>query len=367
MNIVTILGNAQTYIGVLATFIVLCLFISKTEKESNFIIYTILKVGEDFKKHLKIHVDAINTEIKRSASGDLPWSELPAPVPRETEDRLNANSRNIMMITQKFFHNATKISDQFNPDPHFQEKEELPFIALLCLLLIITTMLVDCLTFIPLNLRCMFITLLLGTSTVFISVLYHKFFQDDHSQTPSATVHEKPNRKIIIFVIFILLLLWFFIAPFITSPVISVLLLTAIQLSGGYALKRKWILLCHKNNSYNRFMILKHYACFVIYILAVTALLTYGDSFLNWRGADKQSLENWHAAISLIESLPFCYYFILLFFSFNTLFGPLFMGFIYLNRKEREIIRQIRAHQQQIQPIIQQYIAERNNILTGIN
>ena len=52
----SILGGAQTYIGVLATLIVLCLFASK---ESNFIFYTIVFVGNDFKMHLQAYVEKI--------------------------------------------------------------------------------------------------------------------------------------------------------------------------------------------------------------------------------------------------------------------------------------------------------------------
>ena len=71
------LGNAQTYMGVLATFIVLCLFISKSENESNFIIYTLLKVREEYIKHLSAVVEEIKVEIKANSEKVMSGGIIP--------------------------------------------------------------------------------------------------------------------------------------------------------------------------------------------------------------------------------------------------------------------------------------------------
>ena len=362
----TILGAAQTYIGVLATFIVLCLFASKTREGSNFIIYTILMVGEDFKKHLRTYTDEINKEIEESAPKQLEQSDLDN-IPKDVATKLNTSSRNIMMITQKFFHNATQISGQFNPDPHFRDKEELPYIALLSLLLIITVMFVDCFKMISLEARCTFVNMLLGTSTMFVLVLYHKFFQDDSSRDEAAHKEiEKPNRKSILVRFFLILAAWFLVAPYICSPTMSVIVLTAIASIGVYIIKMKWIRLCHKNNRYNRFMIIKHYTFFVIYVAIITIVFRHWEVFMEWANYDVRCIDNWNNTVSMVASQSFCYYFILVFFSLNTMFGPLLAGFIYLNSKENEIIDLIESKRKEIQPIIRQYADEYNQIIATI-
>lgn len=53
------LDNAQTYIGVLATFIVLCLF----NNDSSFLFKTLMGVGNDMMAMMKNHVFALKQDI----------------------------------------------------------------------------------------------------------------------------------------------------------------------------------------------------------------------------------------------------------------------------------------------------------------
>lgn len=367
-----IFEGSQTYLGVLATFLVLCLFISKSEKESNFIIYTILKVGEDFVGHLKTFVEGIKTEIRSQSSTEgssAITGSLDVPFDKwspEKKKRLLQNRRDNMMITQRFFHTATKISEEFNPDTHLTNKEELPYIALICLCLIITALFVDCLGFIPTQTRCLFLNMLLVLSLFFIGVLYHKFFYDKNTKAEDINNIESTKRPSIIFVvvgIIALQAIGLFIAPFICSPGIAITVLIIIQALGMYSLKRRWIQQCHQHNRYNRSMILNHYAIFIIYVLVMTFAIYFWKVILPLIGYSADHYKFWMDTLSLMESHAFCYYFALVFFTFNAVFGPTLAGFIYLKQKEKNVIRIIRSQQQEIQPLIAELATEYKQIL----
>lgn len=367
-----IFEGSQTYLGVLATFLVLCLFISKSEKESNFIIYTILKVGEDFVSHLKTLVEGIKAEIRNQSNAegssaitgnpDLRFDQLPD----SKRGPILKNRRDNMMITQRFFHMATKISKEFDPYMHLSNKEELPYIALICLCLIITALFVDCLGFIPIQTRCLFLNMLLVLSLLFIAVLYHKFFYDKDTRVEEApNIESTKKTSIICIVVGIITLQAFglFVTPFICSPGIAITLLIIIQVFGLYSLKRRWIQLCHQYNRYNRSMILNHYAIFIIYVLVMTFVINFWKVILPSIGYDANHCKYWMSTLSLMESHVFCYYFALVFFTFNTVFGPILAGFIYLKKKEKNVIRTIRIQQQEIQPLIADLAAEYKRIL----
>ena len=365
-----IFDGSQTYLGVLATFLVLCIFISKSKEESNFIIYTILKVGEDFVNHLRTLVEGIKTEIRNQSSGgsgitgslDIRFDQLPD----DKKGSVLKNRRDTMMITQRFFHTATKISEEFAPDRHLRDKEELPYIALICLCLIITSLFVDCLGFIPMQMRCLFLNMLLALSLLFIVVIYHKFFYDKYAIVEDVESLES-TRKPSVFLILIgfigMPLFWLFVAPFVCSPAIAITLLITIQVFGGFAVKRKWIQLCHRYNRYNRSMILKHYAIFIIYVLLMCVVINYWEAVLPTIGYNTDHCKYWSDTVILMESQVFCYYFALVFFTFNAVFGPILAGFVYLKRKERNVIRTIRLHQQEIQPLIADLAKEYKRIL----
>lgn len=125
----SILGCAQTYVGVLATFIVLCLFISKSENQSNFIIYTILKVGEDFTNHLKIFINQVNSEVYTQCANEVmnkELAELHALDDKEKKKKLLAYTNKLNLLSSKITKNALSVSDEFERDKHLDLKRNCP-------------------------------------------------------------------------------------------------------------------------------------------------------------------------------------------------------------------------------------------------
>ena len=361
----SILGNAQTYMGVLATFIVLCLFISKSENESNFIIYTLLKVREEYIKHLSAVVEEIKVEIKANSEkvmsgGIIPVNKL-NPV---SQAKLLRNRRNTMMITHQFFHNVSDTTKEFAPE--IKNKEELPYIALLSLCLIITVMLVDCLNFLSIGSRCLFVNMLLGVSFVFTVVLYHKFFYDNHvnRQVADSETYTRKHSKRILFVFLILLFAgWLVCAPYINAPWVGIVVVVILQILIGYVVKNKWISQCHKYKGYSRSIVLQHFVVFIVYIGVMTTGMWYWGWILPHIGYNHQDIENWNRILILMSSKVFCYYLCLCFFTINSVVGPIVAGYFYLQNKENMIIKNIREQQKDIQPLISELAKEYQKIL----
>ena len=358
----SILGNSQTYIGLLATFIVLCLFISKSE---NFIIYTILKVRDENIKHLAAIVEDIKAEIKANSENVINgWIIALDNLTPANQSNLLRNRRNTMMVTQQFIHRVSGITKEFAPE--IESKEELPYIALMSLGLIITVMLVDCLNFLSIESRSLFINLLLCVSCVFISVLYHKFFCDSKGDLYKDTQHkQKHSVRVLLVSLFLLFFGWIACAPFINVAWVGIIIIGLLQILIGYVIKNKWIYQCHYFKGYSRSIVLQHYVIFIIYVAAITGIMSYWTHFLTFIGYNQQDIENWNKILTLMSSKVFCYYLCLFFFTINTVFGPMIAGYFYLQRKENLIIKNIKQQQKDIQPIISELTNEYQKILIG--
>ena len=180
-----ILDDYQTYIGVLATFLVLCLY----NTLDNFILHTILKIGEGFVHLLNSDIfqiretynkiifpkqDEIRKKLERLKK------EKGITKTTEEEKALNKIINNAQFTIHEFTNAADGIDkgalDKQPTDNHSEyEKEELTFVALSSLFFIIITMVVDCIDFIPLTSRSMFLIFLLVLSTPLYCLFYSLF------------------------------------------------------------------------------------------------------------------------------------------------------------------------------------------------
>lgn len=350
----TIFEGAQTYLGVLATFIVLCLFISKSENDSNFIIYTLIKVREEYIEHLAKFVNEIRREIRTNEEKDLKEG-LPVINSRTMDPdkrlKLITNRRNTMMVTQQFFNKVSGLPNNFAPD--LKHKEELPYIALLSLCLIIAVMMIDCLGCFSVSSRCSFINMLLFVSSFFSLVLYRKFFGYTDSVKTSDTPPSGKRHSTIVVCIFILIqTLWLFLSPFIDLPWLAIGTLAIIQLLAGYSMKSKWIEECHKVKGYSRSIVIKHYVLFVSYILVISILMAYWEDLLRFMNYSEQSISRWEGIYAIISSCVICYYYSIIFFTINSVLGPITAGYVYLQLMESRLIKNIREQQKEFQPLI---------------
>lgn len=373
MNFDTIYGVAQTYLGVLATLIVLCLFLYQSEDNSNFILSLIRKVAYDFARHLSGIIRQLNAEIDtkyKSKTNDEALNNLldenSTSMSAQKKDRLKQNLKGQMLLTQYFTRNVTAIQKKFERLEVLKDKEELPYIALLSLLLIITAMFVDCIGFISVEGRSLFLNILLGQSSFFIILLYHKYLFNK----PMEKV-EKPRRKLrfaIVLLSFIALpVVWLFISPAISTPEVAIGLLILFMALSCWAIKGKYIRFCHDHNRYNRSLILTHYAGFVTMSLILWTMITYWSELITAFGYPVYQVEYWRDIQSIISSQYVCYYFTLVFFSFNTLFGPLLAGIIFIKRQENGAIREVMECKDKAQEMLNELAEEYKRIVLKEN
>ena len=180
------LDNAQTYIGVLATFIVLCLFNdrekNKEEKDtnkSNFLLSILFKIGEEKLSLLKSQVKELQQDIysvfENKGGASYRISELLNKVEtNEVRNNLLGILKAVRVQGNLFFKEANiVISNLEEQEKQAQKREELTYVALLSLMLIIVVMLIDCITILPIGFSCKFTFLLMLIGGFYSAVLYN--------------------------------------------------------------------------------------------------------------------------------------------------------------------------------------------------
>ena len=145
-----LLGNTQTLVGVLLTFIVLCLF----SNESNFLLKLICNMVADFTENLRTEICKINNEINEKkqekekntdpiVANRSYWSEQSKKSP-ELEKRFLDNNKKELEIRDGILKNLEKYIDSFkDTDKILELKKESIFVSLYYLILLLTVMTMD--------------------------------------------------------------------------------------------------------------------------------------------------------------------------------------------------------------------------------
>lgn len=375
-----IFDSAQTYIGVLATFLVLCLF---NNDNGNFLYSIFVKIGESIIKILTDYILELKHEIN-----SIYENKKERKIERTSELQLKANiddkkklleNRNAARIQEnKFFMEAIVIMNRFDPKKEIAQKEELTYIALFSLIVIIVSMLVDFIELISIETRSIYINILISVSMVYSFFLYRNFFKENQRYKDSNIKNEinpdfkKPVKKRVIIKAFSFFILWLFLSLFINTDWFSISLLPLILWVGFLFTKNKWLDLCDKYNKYNRLFILKH----SIYILIFSGFCAFLTKILisyNWiytffeQKEQIELLNDWNNSIVLLQNPFLAKYISVVFFTLNGFFLPLLFGYIYLIRKEHRIIDEIKAVQELYKSRVLKYEEEFKSIENKID
>ncbi|MCD8183794.1 MAG: hypothetical protein LUE99_12755 [Bacteroides sp.] len=348
------LDNAQTYIGVLATFIVLCLF---NNNSSNFLFYTLMEVGDNMMVMMKNHVLALKQDINsiyENKNGiTTRISKLLEKAVEEDRKKLLQSVNAIRMQENLFFKDATDIVSHFeDKEKQVKEREELAYIALFSLMLIIIVMLLDCLTFISIEFRSVFALMLLMIGSVYCIVLYKRYLQPEYennisyNKEVSSERFLKPAKLIMVRGMILTFLAWSLVALFISSTWFALILLPCMFGVGAWCTKRTWIRRCDRYNKYNRIFILKHGAyvsgyallCAILLELMMPSSLLYDlFSTLGWT----KFMDEWSATAEFLCSKTLIKYVSLLFFTLNGFIIPLWLGYLKWNQLVKSTTKEL--------------------------
>lgn len=230
-----------------------------------------------------------------------------------------------------------------------QKKEELTYIALLSLILIIVVMFVDCITILPKEFICKFTSLLILTSSFYSSLLYKKYMKIDQDdilvgKRYIAERFMKPSKKSMIMGMFLTFIGWNIIALFISSKYFYIISLLFVMCLGIWKTKRKWMILCDKYNKYSRVFVLKHGIYIIIYSLICALFLELMSSFspILTTGSDwETNLNNWNMNVEFLSNPTIVKYITLIFFTLNGLILPFLLGYLKWNHLEKNAIKEL--------------------------
>lgn len=376
-----IFDSAQTYIGVLATFLVLCLF---NNDNGNFLYSIFVKIGESIVKILTDYILELKHEINSIYENKKErkierTSELQLKANIDDKKKLLENRNAARMQENKFFMEAIVIMNRFDPKKEIAQKEELTYIALFSLIIIIVSMLVDFIELISIETRSIYINILISVSVVYSFFLYRNFFKENQQYKDFNIKNEinpdrlkKPVKKRVIIKAFSFFVLWLFLSLFINTDWFSISLLPLTLWIGFLFTKNKWLDLCDKYNKYNRLFILKH----SIYILIFSGFCAFLTKILisyNWiytffeQKEQIELLNDWNNSIVLLQNPFLAKYISVVFFTLNGFFLPLLFGYIYLIRKEHRIIDEIKAIQELYKSRVLKYEEEFKSIENRID
>lgn len=267
--------------------------------------------------------------------------------------KLLQNINAIRMQENLFFKDATVITNRFeDKEKQVREREELAYIALFSLMLIIIIMLLDCLTIVSIEFRTMFALLLIMIGSVYCVVLYKRYLQyeqeDNISSNKDANFDRflKPAKWIMIKGMVLTFLIWNLASLFINLNWVSLILLPCILGIGAWCTKNKWIHRCDKYNKYNRIFILKHGAYVIGYALLCTFILELMKSSSLLYDLSKtfgwtNFMDDWNKTIELLCDKTLIKYVSLLFFTLNGFITPLWLGYFKWSRLVKNTTREL--------------------------
>lgn len=379
----SILGNAQTYIGVLATFVVLCLFVSNRNNEkdekikntngqnnqsefNNFIFGTLLKLADDLRRFARELVEELKYEVHSIFTSETTKEDSKKDSVKELKEKypkystfISDNRLQASLIQFKFSKEANKRVDESLTFDSIREREELSFVSLYTLFAIIIVLSLDCLDFIALSLRCIFINIFLIVSFEFLTILYHKYTKlENGSLHTYVNINDKvrhPNGIAMWISMAMFFAIWLIaIIPNVISATLSVVFLIIIMALGITLIKHRWIAINHAYNRYTRTFVLSHFTYICIMSGAVSVVLYYGTTIINLHeDIVRQNL--WSNTIGLLSNDKITKYFIILFFTANAFILPFLVGWLPIKIKKIKIEKQLRNLQKEFQQIVTQY------------
>lgn len=372
----SILGDSQTYIGVLATFVVLCLFSlrrsgnrmegpkpsdsptsGERDDDNNFIYALIRQVGADSLCITKREIEKLkglygDCYDKKGIDGK---TRLQSAIDRAKNDHPNSNFEQLLMKAQtrykssisKFSNGANEKMTEFEKTQRMGLKDELTYVSLMSLIFIVVVMMVDSLSFLPVSWRALWMNLLIACSTPFLFYLYFRFSRKPFSILPAREKRQKKwGRVKILFYAIFPICIWLLLSSFINVPAFSLFLLPLVM-GTFYFFSDRLVAQMEGGPEFNRSFILKMSAYFLIMAVALCApfILAQKWSFFYEWGLSKgltKFFDNSNNAVRLLFSMKLAKHAVVTYFSLNVFILPLLLGYFYIQRMTKDLASDIR-------------------------
>lgn len=368
-----ILDGIQSYVGVLATFVVLCLFSVRSRNErdenqsddqsvnsekgdSNFIYALIRQFGADSLSMIIKDIEKLKGKYgdcydKKDLDGK---TRMQRSIERARNEHQGEKYEQLLLKSQarykssisEFSNKAYERIKEFKKTQRMGLNDELTYVALMTLIFIVIVMMIDTLMFIPVTWRALWMNILVACSSPFLFYLYVRFC---HKPTPTYIMIFKKQKKWGGIKILLLasspFLLWLFIASFINVPFFSLALLIPIM-GIFYVVADKLVCQMGGNTDFSRSFILRLsvYFLFMSAFISLLFILSQKWSFCyEWGISRGLSLfmDNINNAVQLLFSKDIAKYSVVFYFSLNVFILPLMLGYWYIHRMTKDLSDEI--------------------------
>lgn len=395
----TILNDAQTFIGVLATFVVLCLFSLRgksredTESkntsdsgerndDSNFIYSLIRQVGIDSLQILKKRNEDLRKPYdayydKKGIDGKSKYQAA-----LENADKVpDKNYRQLLMEARAkhetsflaFTNNANKKLVDFEKNQRMGLKDELTFVSLIILIYIVLLMLIDVLSFISIGIRALVMNTLIACSIPFIVYLYIRFLKINADNSSKRKYHPWNGFSIVIAAI-APVFLWCLMSCFIVNPVVSLALFPATMGLFYVCFAKRLVNQMTFGEDFTRSFILRESVYIFVMAIAICAFFIIAKKYTflyDVFGCNyKVYFHNWNNTIDLLLNPVITKYIVVSYFSLNVFILPILLGYIYIqrmmNRLKEEIDDMFESTKVSMQEAINNFESILSLIMQGI-
>ena len=375
-NTPELLGNTQTFFGILLTFIVLCLF----NNESNFLLKLICNMVADFTTNLKDKIEDINKEIK--AEEDKCYSEM-GEIANNRSYWINQSKSRLPELHKKLIDNNKKeleiknrilsdvgpeIERYKNSDELLKLKKEHKFVSLyfLILMLVVITLDASC---VSCEVGCIFLMLESVVTFYFSSCLWYRYIVEKDENNCVYHEHKHIFRKVV-WGLLITIVVWMATMCITVYRVWLLWVLSIVAILVTVFLFSYWLMHNFRYTvRYNNQFIIKHALYIVFVCMAMTCFLSFikgiqiDDNDAIWSLPLINFQENLHEIAQSIYGVRIAF---VLLCSANTFFIPLVLGYLYNHNKAMRIKQIMESSKKDIITKLKQNNEKYQNILKEI-
>lgn len=338
----SILGEVQTFIGVLATFIVLCLFKDNT----NFLNRIICEIGDELQKSLANNIAVLKREIrniyihddanedKSQDEGVVEDFDFWRKISTEEEiQELLINQKETALEENLFFTESTKIVKEYTKQlTLFQDRKDDMHVSLFILILIIFILTIDCLG-LDFKFTIPFLTLIISVSSFYTFTLWKNYSQIQITENRHESLKLTQCLYRGIGSIIIAYILWSITLLFVNTTWINYITYISLLFIFLNSLTNKKTQNFHNSINYNKQFISKH-TIYITLICLLLSLFTYFatscstiSEYLVTTNIDPQILYNWTSNMNNFFTPKMIRICLVLFFVSNSFFIPIIIGY----------------------------------------
>ena len=367
-----LLGETQTLIGVLLTFIVLCLF----SNESNFLLMLICNMVADFTANLKDKIDEIKKEIEQekkksdAAMGPIAnnrsyWVNQAKTQHPELHQELMDNNKKELEIRNQILNDIGPEIESYNQSGDLLKmKEENKFVSLYFLILMLVVMTMDACC-VSSAAGGIFLVLENIITFYFTGCLWYHYIVEKKKNV-KYDEHSHIFTKVLLGV-FLMVIIWMGGLSFSILSLSVFWLFTIGSISLAVFFMSYW-LMCNFRYTvrYNNQFIIKH-ALYIVFICILLTCLLFFLCTIDVKGGDTyfhMALYNLQENIKYIMKNIFWVRFVfVLLCSANSFFIPLLIGYFYnhikakhvqkiMNSSKQDIVEKIKKNNNEYQQIV---------------